>query len=197
MSIRRFHAAAAAAVVLLLSACASQTAPQQFSEISFSHLKPIDLAVSSIEIVDQYRSPLADPNVEHRAPTPPAAAARRWAEDRLVATGTGNRRATFTIQQASIVEVELQGPKGVRGLITNSQSQRYDAEMTVELAVFGATGAREGIAAATARRSRTVPENLTLAEREGIWHEMVEALMADLDLRLQATINDALRPFLP
>ncbi len=196
MNIRRFHIAATAAVALLLSACASQTAPQQFSEISFSHLSSIGLAVTSIEIIDQYRGPLRDPNVEHRAPTPPAAAARRWAEDRLVATGTGNRRATYTIQQASIVEVELEGPKGVRGLITNSQAERYDAEMTVELAVFGATGTREGVATATAKRSRTVPENLTLAARERVWHEMVEALMADLDLRLQATISDTLRPFL-
>ena len=196
MNFRRLHVVVGMSAALALAACAGQSVPQQFSEISFSHLSPIDLNVASIEIVDQYRPPLRDPNVEHRAPTPPAMVARRWAEDRLVATGASRRRATFTIQQASIIEIELEGPGGVRALITNSQSERYDAELTVELAVFGTTGAREGIAAATARRSRTVPENLTLAERERIWHEMVEALMADLNTRLESTINNALQPFL-
>lgn len=196
MNFRKFRLLLAVLAPFALAACANQPTPQQFAEVSFSHLEPIRLNVASIEIIDGFRSTFSDPNVEHRAPTPPALAARRWAEDRLVATGTSPRRATFTIEQASIVEVPLEGPGGVRGLLTNSQSERYDAELAVEIAIFGATGARDGIARATARRSRTVPESTTLAARERVWNEMVEELAADLNGRLEATINETLRPFL-
>lgn len=196
MKFRKYRVLLGLLAPLALAACAAQSTPQQFAEISFSHLEPIRLNVASVEIIDAFRPTFADPNVEHRAPTAPAVAARRWAEDRLIATGGTPRRATYTIQQASIVEVPLEGPGGVRGLVTNSQSERYDAELVVEVAVFGASGAREGIANATARRSQTVPENTTLAERERVWQKMVEELMTDIDGRLDRTIKETLRPFM-
>ena len=197
MTIRRFRTLLTILLPFAVAACVAQPSPQQFAEISFSHLEPIRIDVASIEIVDAFRPTFSDPNVEHRAPTSPALAARRWAEDRLLATGASPRRATYTIEQAAIVEVPLEGPGGVRGLVTNSQSERYDAELIVEIAVFSTTGTREGIARATARRSQTVAENTTLAERERVWQEMVEALSDDINGRLEKTINETLQPFLP
>ena len=41
-----------------------------------------------------------------------------------------------------------------------------------------------------------MPENLTLNEREEVWFEMVEALMADLNAELEANIQEHLGRFL-
>ncbi len=43
-------------------------------------------------------------------------------------------------------------------------------------------------ARAVAERLRTVPENITLNQREQVWFELTEDVMRDLDAELQRTI---------
>ncbi len=180
---------------LVLAACTSVTTAPDFPELTYGHLQPIRLDVASLEVIDAYRPTLQDPNVEHRAPVQPAAPARRWAEDRLVSAGAGSRRAVYTIKDASIIETKLEPTGGLKGIFTKDQSERYDGTLAVELAIFGPSGSREGTATATATRSRTVPENVTLNERERIWFQMVESMMSDLNRELEKAIGQSLRPF--
>ena len=51
-------------------------------------------------------------------PLAPAVAARRWAGDRLEATGTPGRRAVFTIDNGAVTETTLSRQGGVRGALT-------------------------------------------------------------------------------
>ncbi len=178
-----------------LAACETQPVPQ-FAEPTYSQLGPIRMAVDDIEIVNTYRSPLRDPNVEHRFPTPPGTAARRWAEDRLVATGGEGARAVFTIVDASVVETRLDETTGVRGIFTRDQSERYEATLEVRLDVFDSGGARRGTTTVTARESRTAREDLTLNEREQLWFDMTEALMDNLNRQLEINIDQFLNGYL-
>ncbi len=179
----------------VLVACETQPVPQ-FRELTYGELGAIRLAVDDVEIITAYRSPLRDPNVEHRFPTPPGTAARRWAEDRLVATGGQGARAVFTITDASVIETRLEPTSGVRGVFTRDQSERYDATLAVQLDVFDNTGARRGTTTVTARESRTAAENLTLNEREILWFEMTETLMDSLNSQLEQNIEQFLDGFL-
>ena len=178
----------------ILAACSAVVATPGFPELTYSHLQAIRLDVSTIEIVDAYDAPLREPNVEHRAPAQPAVAAKRWAEDRLVAAGSG-RRAVFTVQEASIIETKLEPAGGLKGIFTKDQSERYDATLLVDLAIIDSGGTRRGSASATATRSRTVPENITLNERERIWFQLVEGMMADLNRELEKAIGQSLDKF--
>ncbi|MHA1567095.1 MAG: hypothetical protein ACTSX7_17425, partial [Alphaproteobacteria bacterium] len=178
----------------ILAACSTVVATPGFPELTYSHLQPIRLDVSTIEIVDAYAAPLREPNVEHRAPARPAVAANQWAEDRLVAAGS-SRRAVFTIKEASIIETKLEPTGGLKGVFTKDQSERYDATLLVDLAIIDTGGTRRGSATATATRSRTVPENITLNERERIWFQMVEGMMADLNRELEKAITQSLKKF--
>ncbi len=179
---------------VLVAACSSVVATPGFPELTYSYLQPIRLDVSSVEIVDAYNAPLREPNVEHRAPAQPAVAASRWAKDRLVAAGTSSR-AVFTVKEASIIETKLEPTGGLKGIFTKDQSERYDATLLVDLAIIDAGGTRRGSATATATRSRTVPENITLNERERIWFQLVEGMMADLNRELEKAIGESLAQF--
>lgn len=55
--------------------------------------------------------------------------------------------------------------------------------------------AATGIATASATRSQTVAEDMTLNEREAVWFQMTESAMRELDQKLEAAIRDKLRVF--
>lgn len=184
------------AAAILLAACTQAPPPTRFPQLTYAHLGAIRLDVSAVEIVDAYRPPLREPNVEHRMPVAPAAAARRWAEDRLAATGQSQRRAVFTIENGAVTETALARQGGVRGALTVDQSERYDATLAVRLEIFDVNGRRLAIAEAEARRSRSVPEDITLAAREKVWFAMTESLLDDLNGELDSSIRQYLGTYL-
>src|SRR3546814_19352846 len=73
----------------LATACTTPDPTLRFADLTFAGRQPLVLDAGRIEVVDEYRMPLADPNVEHRAPLAPSAAAERWARDVLRPSGTG------------------------------------------------------------------------------------------------------------
>lgn len=184
------------ATLALLSACTNVPPATKFPQLTYAHFGKFDLDVARIDIVDAFKPPLAPPHVEHLMPVAPAAAARRWAQDRLLATGTPDRRAVFTIVDAAVTEVPLKRQGGVRGALTVEQSERYDAVLSVRLEVLDATGRRLGVAEAKATHSRSVPEDITLAARDKVLFGITESLMQDLNGQLDHSIRQYLFPYL-
>ena len=192
-SIRRVWIVAAA---LLLAACSDAPPPTNFPRLTYAHLGAFALDVSEIEIVDAYQPTFRSPNVDHLMPVAPAAAARQWARDRLKTAGSSGRRAVFTIDDGAVTETTLQRKTGVRGVLTVDQSERYDAVLAVRLEIFDAAGRRVGLAEATARRSRSVPEDITLNVRDKIWFSITESLAEDLNTELDRAIRQFLGAYL-
>ena len=126
---------------------------------------------------------------------PPAAAATRGAVDRLGAAGPLGR-ARFIVREASVVEIPLKQSGGLIGAFTTEQSERYDARLVVEIEIVSEDGRVGGTITVEVTHSRTVPENLTLGERERVWHEMTRAMMDELDVQLDTTIKEAFYAFL-
>ena len=178
----------------LLAACAQTPPPDPLPELTFAQLEKIQLNVASVEIIENYIPPLRGPNIEHLFPLSPTQAARRWSEDRLTALGTEGR-AQFVIDTASVVETALRVEKGLRGAATVDQASRYDATLVVTLEIRSDRGFRLAFATARAERSLTVPEDLTLNERNAIQFRLVEDLMADLNTALEAKIAEFLSAY--
>jgi hypothetical protein len=178
----------------LLAACAQTPPPDPLPELTFAQLEKIQLNVASVEIIESYIPPLRGPNIEHLFPLSPTQAARRWSEDRLTALGTEGR-AQFVIDTASVVETALRVEKGLRGAVTVDQASRYDATLVVTLEIRNDRGFRLAFATARAERSLTVPEDLTLNERNSIQFRLVEDLMADLNVALEAKIAEFLSAY--
>ena len=179
--------AGALALITMLAACTTTPEPTEFPQVGID-ATPIRLEVGAVAIERAYQPPNAAPNVDHRFPLRPLDAAVQWAETRLVAAG-GTRRARYIVRDASVVETSLEPEGGLKGLFTTEQSEQYDARVVVEIEIVDGAGQVLGTASAKGTRTRTVPEDITLSEREEVWFEMTEELMHELDTQLEHTIK--------
>ncbi len=176
------------AAAFILSGCATKVEKPGFSQISFAHLPPINLNVARVEVENRYVSPATRPNVEHEFSVSPAAVASNWGRDRLKAVGQSGV-ARVIVRRASVVEVPLKRTAGVKGAFTKDQSERYDAVIDMKVEIRDANGDLRVTAESTAKRSRSVSENISLNGREKVWFEMTEAMMGDLNTSLEAQIR--------
>ena len=183
-----------ALAVSFLAACALAPPPDPLPELTFAHLDKIQLNVASVEIVESYIPPLRGPNIEQLFPLSPSQAARRWSEDRLTALGTDGR-AHFVIDTASVVETVLPVERGLRGTVTVDQASRYDATLVVTLEIRSNRGFRLAFATASAERSLTVSENLTLNELNAVQFRLVKDLMTDLNGTLETKVAEFLSAY--
>lgn len=192
------HSLAAVLALVLglsLSACEATVPNPVFPELTFQHLGPINLNVASLEISSSYKAPMAAPNVEHLFPTTPSNALKRWAEDRLVATGSGSR-GHFTILEASVRETALKTQEGIKGAFTKDQSERYDGLLEARLQIFDDKDASLGFVTAKVSRSITVREDATVNDREQAWFELNEAMMKSINAELEKNITQYLEGWL-
>ena len=183
------------AAAFILSGCATQVEKIGFSQISFAHLPPINLNVARVEVENRYASPTTHPNVEHKFSVLPAAVASNWGRDRLKAVGQSGV-ARVIVRRASVVEVPLKRTAGVKGAFTRDQSERYDAVIDMKVEIRDANGDLRVTAESTAKRSRSVSENISLNGREKVWFEMTEAMMGDLNTSLAAQIHNHMNRWL-
>ncbi len=179
-----------------LAACSSPPPRPRFPELTYGHLGLFTLDVERVEIVSEYKANFGAPNVEHMFPTTPETTLRRWAQDRLAATGKPGRYARFVIQDAKVTEAELPRTPGVRGAFTTDQAQRYDGTLSALLEIREErANFRAGTASAWASRSRTVPEGITINDREKVWFELLEQTMNDMNAELDRQIRANLAQF--
>lgn len=178
-----------------IAACATEPPPDSFAELRYTHLPRIDLRAASLSVSQTYQPPAKPPNIEHRFPTPPGEAAAQWARDRLRAVG-GENRVRVTVPQASVVEVPLKRTTGLPALFTTDQSERYDGTLEIRIEMLAPNGRRLAMVESRATRSRSVPENITLAEREKVWFRLTEDMMNDLNRSLEAQLREHFAPWL-
>ncbi len=171
----------------LASACETVITQKNFSDLRYTHLPTISLAVSRIEVINNHKPSTKAPRVELEFPVSPAKVASNWLSDRLSAIG-GQDVVQAIITKASVLEVPLKRSRGIRGAFTNDQSERYDATLALKINILDSRGNLLGTVSSEAKRSQTVSEDSTLAQREQVWFRMVEAMMNDLNRSLEKQV---------
>lgn len=175
-------------IISSLASCQVTTSKQVFPELTFQHMKPLNLNIAKLEIISSYNPPMAAPNVDHLFHTPPKAALKNWAKDRLRALGK-NGYAHFTIIEASVTETKLDKKKGIIGVFTKDQSERYDAVLEARLEIFDDHGLSKGFATAKVTRSVTVSEASSINQRKQTWFNLTEELIGDINAELELNIS--------
>lgn len=188
MNIKPFFRVIVFSLFVALGACAQVAPPPTLPEITFAHLTPFQLAVGSVEVESKFSSPLTPPHAEHKIPQSPETVMRRWAEDRLNATG-GETFARFIILDATVTEHALETDGTLTAVFTNEQEMRYQAAAEATLEIRSATGSYLGNATARATRAITIPENATLNERDQALFDMVDRMMQNFNTELEANIR--------
>jgi len=178
-----------------LAACDTTAPTAAQPAVRFTHLPPIQVNVAELVLDEQYKPPLQPPNIEHQLPLSPLTVMRDWSDDRLRAVGSGGS-ARLVILRASVVREELRKAGGVPGLITKDQAERISLEMKARLEVSTAAGLGTGFAEAELRQSRTLPEGMTLNEREDALFQFVATAARAFDAEMDKNIRLHLGPFL-
>ncbi len=172
----------------LLAACETADPIQRLPELTFSHLRPLALDVAAVDVVHEYKPPMKAPNADHEFPTPPARVVEAWARARLKPVGSA-RRARVVIRDASVIETGLKKGTGIQAKFTLEQSERYDAALHVVVEIVDGRGHAVAFAEARASQARSVREDSSLRDRERIWFEMTESLMAAFDREMERNIR--------
>jgi len=181
--------------MVLVVSCQMVLPPNEFPELRYNHLAPLRLDAVRVEVIEQYKSIGTKPYVEHEFPHRPAPLAVLWATDRLKAVGTRNI-VRVTVLKGSVVEVPLVRTDGVKGIFMIDQSEQYDGTLSVRVEMIGPGRQQLAEVTSQAKRSRSVPEDITLAAREAVWFQMTEAMMNDLNQSLERQINQHFKPWL-
>lgn len=182
--------------LFLLSSC--EAAPEGYAlrPISFADKAPISLNVARINVIENYKSPLAAPNVEHQFATSPAQAVRIWANERLRAVGTTGS-LEITIDNASVKEVKLPVKDGVRGFFTDDASERYDGVLSVTFRAYdGENALSRAEGSVTISRTQSINEKATIADREHLWHEMVRDMANSYDREAELRLRQYFLSFI-
>ncbi|MBK8160190.1 MAG: hypothetical protein IPK59_15945 [Rhodospirillaceae bacterium] len=178
-----------------LAACDTPPARQRFPEITFQHLAPIRLDVARIEILSGYRSAEHPDDNAADYPEAPETLVADWARERLQAAGERGQ-ATYTVVEARAVRVPLPRSSGISAALKTEQSDRYDLAITVRLDAGNPISGKSGTVTETVTRSQTVPENMTLNQREAMLFNLLDAAMKDLNQRLEKSIPQYLAPLI-
>lgn len=191
MIVRSTRMAMIVAATLALGAC--QTAApeiQKLPEISFAHKQPINLNIAELRIDPQYQPPGRKPNVEHLMPVSPEGAAVRWAQDRLRPMGAaGSGAARMIISDARVVEVPLPVEKGLTGLFKEEQAERYEGFLDISIQILDERSLPIADVVARASRTRSVPQGISLNERDRVLHQLVEDMITDIDNQMDGLIR--------
>jgi hypothetical protein len=181
-----------ALLALVLVSCNTPPDRRQFPEITFQHLQPFRLDVARVQIVDAYQPDPAN-DVGSQFPESPAAVARQWAEDRLLAVGSQGE-AIYTITLAKATQTPLKRSTGITGVTHKDQSDRFDLQVTVNLELR--SGGKSGAVTAQAARSQTVREDMTLNQREGVLFDLLDITMKDVNAQMEKLVPHYLGGFL-
>jgi hypothetical protein len=181
---RRFATTLLAMAVLLLTACSSGAPPAAPKSIGFKRYQPIMMNVSKIDVLEEYRAPMRNPNVEHLLPVSPAEAMQTWVKDRLRVAST-EKSMQVIIKDASVISTPLPKPEGVAGIVNLGNDRRYDARLNVEMRIYGDGAMSEASIEVSATRTINVNERVSVHEREAIFRRMIFYLMETMNAALE------------
>ncbi len=171
---------------LLLASCQNTSPNIERQPLSFKQYLPIHLAVSRIDVIEEYKSPMVPPYVEHRIPYSPSEAMDIWVKQRLRAVGLENRLEVI-IKNGAVTAREIPKQSGMGGLFTGQPDKKYEAYLEVELRVYDESGSAMSAANVNARASRTIVINdsASVHERDEALRKMTTELMTLINAQLE------------
>jgi hypothetical protein len=191
MTMRPFLTIAILLPLMFFSLIACQPADQQhYPPARFTHKVPYKFEMGQFSIGEEFISPLSKPNIEHLAPVTPARHLKQWAQDRMVITQTGQRHLRMAIKDASIIEKKVTNTHGqIKDIFIKQQVAEYVGRIEVILEVFD----KDPLFPASElkvelKRSLSVSQGSSLAEKEKLLHELSVQLIHDFDIEIEKRI---------
>lgn len=176
--------------ILVVSACASAPSETILPDLTFDNVQPIFIPAGQVEVVEKYKSPMADPYVEHLFKTSPAESLKTLFNKQLTAQG-GENILRVTIEDASIVSEKLPVTEGWRDMFQRDASEKLKAQVVLKFELIDPAHPEDavGYADLAADRTKFVLEDASLAERDLIYFHLIEDVMKDVSSGMESIVN--------
>jgi len=176
--------------VALLTSCTEGPPVTTPPDLTFSNLQPIQVNAASVDVIDNYKPPLQDPNIEHTFRLPPYVAAERLLRHQLVAAGSENTLRAI-IDDASVIRTELPQDKGFMSYFEQQPTERLQAKMLIRFELVDPKAPDIVIAHAeiVARREKTLTEGMSPAERDQAYFDLTEDTMDEVNDGLKSIVR--------
>lgn len=173
-----------ALVALLLASCSVvQSDPPP--PLSFTRYQPILLNVGTIDFVEEYKSPMKPPYVEHLMPYSPTEAMRIWVKDRIRATGSEHTLQVI-IKDARVLATKAEKNSGVLGFMRLTSDKRYDLSLTVEMRIYGRESAMsEASLNVSTTRTIHISDITPVHEKNVRFQQMIADAMESINAELE------------
>ena len=158
----------------LLAACGGEPT-RTYRPLRYDYLKPIDLAVKSVEVVVGFAPSGVRPDIGSASPVDPVATLRQMGEDRLKAVGNA-ARAVLVISDASLIR----------------RNDEIQGSMVAALEIITDDGQRAASAQARVSRRHTG----RVGDLPQILYDMVSGMMDDMNIELEHQIRTHLKTWL-
>jgi len=156
-------------------------------DLNFTHYQPITFDVSNIDIIDEYKSPMHPPYVEHLLQVSPSDAMHIWVKDRLRSSGD-DKTLQIVIKDASVVS-SPPPPKSPDDPAPDTHNRRYDARLEVEMRIYSTRIAMsEASISVVATQSANIAEEASIVERKALYRQMMFDLMDSTNAELEKQI---------
>lgn len=181
----------AAAIAVLaggVAACANRgasTAPQ----LTFANYAPITLNVQTTDVTEAYVNPNDPDDVSSQFVLAPAEAVKRYAANRFKAAGTGDGRFTIEIQDSRVHLRQIKQDSKVLAAMDAGTEDEYHVWLVLK--VISTPSGFQGSQSTTVKFDRTLVmrSSVTLAEREMKQVQFLEQLIADVDKRIDESLQ--------
>ncbi len=179
-------------VVFLLSGCCDAPPATTLPDMTFANLTPIELDVAAVEVRGDYKPPMKEPNIEHTFSTPLYVAVEKLIKRELIASGSENVLRVI-IKDASVVREELPVTRGFKDIFMIEPSELLKAKVLLRFELVNDQSSDIVLSQAEviARRTKTLMEDASLADRDCAYLNLTEALMNDLDAGFMNVVKNA------
>ena len=157
--------------------------------------QPYFVDAAAIAVETKY-DPMANPkDVSSTFPTPPDLALKRYAETRFKPAGAQGI-LHFVIEDASVFKEDLESSNEMARWINVDNRDRYTASVRIGLYRDAVTGYSAPGAMGTqmkAERSLTIPDGVSLDERDRYLQDFMAKMLGDIDQSVTAALLNTLK----
>jgi len=177
----------AGVLALFLAACTNPPPPPTSSvDITFQHRPPIQVNVANIEVVDRSAPRVTANRIEQLHQQNPASLARRWAEERLRASGASGQM-TLIIEEAAVIEKSFPRSTGFSALFKDEVDTRLEGVLAARLEYR--QGPHSGSVDVKAEAFKEILSDATLNERDAAYFDLLERLARQFDETLTRDVE--------
>lgn len=191
MMTKSFMAFMGVVALVTLAGCSEGPPDSRLPELTFANMQPLAVEAARVEVINNYKPPMKEPNVEHTFPLPPALAAEKLVQNQIIAAGTQHVLRAL-IEDASVVREKLPVETGFTDMFVREPAEKLKARVLLrfELVNENAPDIVLGHANVVATREKTLIEDISPADRDAAYFELTKALTQDLREGFNASVKN-------